>query len=145
MYQNMYIVTLKFIIMTCGGVFMDENHKVLVVDDSAFILKAVERALKPHNFEIVGYANNGKLGLEMFEKLMPDIVILDITMPEMDGLEVADNLFKKYTKPNVVMLSALGENEIFAERAKEIGIKRFLRKPFKENELLDAINFLLQA
>ena len=122
---------------------MNENYKVMVIDDSAFILKAVERALKPYNFEIVGYANNGKLGLEMFEELMPDIVVLDITMPEMDGLEVAANLFKKTPVPNVVMLSALGGHETYVERAKEIGVKQFLTKPFKDNELIDAIKSLL--
>lgn len=123
---------------------MEQTYKVMVIDDAAFIAKAVERALKPYNFEIAGYAGNGKLGLEMFEKIMPDVVILDITMPEMDGLEVAANLFKKAPKPNVVMLSALGGHEHYIEKAKEIGVEKFLIKPFKDNELMDAIMSLLQ-
>lgn len=122
---------------------MSEKYKVMVIDDSAFMMKIIERALKPYNFEIAGYAGNGKLGLELFEQLKPDVVVLDITMPEMDGLEVAENLFKKYREPNVVMLSALGEHETYIERAKEIGVKYLLTKPFKDNELIDAIKGLL--
>ena len=114
------------------------------MDDAAFILKVVEKALRPYNFDIVGYANNGKSGLEMFEKLMPDIVVLDITMPEMDGLELASNLFRKYPKPKIVMLSALGGHESFIDKAREIGVEQFLRKPFKDDELVNAINSLLQ-
>lgn len=122
---------------------MDESYRVMVIDDAAFIQKVVERALKPYNFEMVGYASNGRLGLEMFEKLVPDIVILDITMPEMDGLEVAANLFKRDPPPNVVMLSALGGIGTYVEQAREIGVKQFLRKPFREEELINAISALL--
>lgn len=122
---------------------MGESYRVMVIDDAAFILKAVERTLKPYNFEIVGYADNGILGLDMYEKLMPDILILDITMPEMDGLEVAENLFERYPEPNIIMLSALGGHENYIEKAKEIGIRQFLRKPFNDNELIDAIKSLL--
>ena len=123
---------------------MEDAYRVMVIDDAAFIAKVVEKALKPYNFEIAGYAGNGKLGLELFEKIMPDIVVLDITMPEMDGLEVAENLFKKDPKPKVVMLSALGGHEHYIERAREIGVEKFLIKPFKDNELLDAIMSLLK-
>ncbi len=123
---------------------MEDAYRVMVIDDAAFIAKVVEKALKPYNFEIAGYAGNGKLGLELFEKIMPDVVVLDITMPEMDGLEVAEHLFKKDPKPKVVMLSALGGHEHYIERAKEIGVEKFLIKPFKDNELIDAIMSLLK-
>lgn len=121
-------------------------YRVLVVDDAAFMLKVVEKALTPYNydFEIVGYANNGIAGLKKYEELMPDVVVLDITMPEMDGLEMASRLFKKYLNPNIVMLSALGGYGPFVEKAKEIGITHFLKKPFKDGDLVNALYLQLQ-
>lgn len=115
--------------------------KVLVIDDSPFIFKAVKKALEPEGFELVGHAVNGQLGLEMVEELKPDLIILDITMPIMDGLETAKNLFAKNPDIKVIMLSAMGDADLIAE-AKSIGIKHFLTKPFKPEEMLAAINSL---
>ena len=121
---------------------MNNIFKVLVIDDSPFIFKAVKKALVSHGFEVVGHAENGKLGLEMFEKLMPDVITLDITMPIMDGMETAANLFKKNPNINVVMLSAMGD-EVLIESARKIGVKHFLPKPFKAEELLTAVNTMI--
>jgi len=79
--------------------------------------------------------------LEMVEELKPDLIILDITMPIMDGLETAKNLFAKNPDTKVIMLSAMGDADLIAE-AKSIGIKHFLTKPFKPEEMLAAINSL---
>lgn len=116
--------------------------KVLVIDDSPFIFKAVKKALEPHGFEVVDNAANGKIGLEMYEKYSPDAITLDVTMPVMDGIETAKELFAKYPNVKVIMLSAMGD-EILINQAKEIGIKHFLSKPFKPDELLNKVNDLL--
>jgi two-component system, chemotaxis family, chemotaxis protein CheY len=119
-----------------------ENCKVLVVDDSPFILKAVKRALEPNGFEIIGHGENGKLGLELYQQYKPDIITLDVTMPVMDGIETAKALLQMNPSVKIVMLSAMGDDDLIAA-AKKIGVKSFLSKPFKADELLKAIKDLL--
>lgn len=116
--------------------------KVLVIDDSPFIFKAVKRALEPNGFEVVDNASNGQIGLEMYEKYSPDVITLDVTMPVMDGIETATALFAKNPEIKIVMLSAMGD-DVLLNQAKGIGIKHFVTKPFKPEELLSAINSLL--
>jgi two-component system, chemotaxis family, chemotaxis protein CheY len=122
---------------------MYEKYKVLVIDDSPFIFKAVKKALEPQGFQIVDTASNGKIGIELVEKYNPDIVTLDITMPVMDGIETAKVLCQKYPNIKLIMLSAMGD-EVLVNEAKEIGIKHFLLKPFKAEGLLNSINSLLE-
>ena len=121
---------------------MGKSYRVLVIDDSPFIFKAVKKSLEPHGFEIVGYAENGLQGLELFEQCKPDIITLDITMPVMDGLETAAHLFKKDPSVRIIMLSAMGDNDLI-QAAQDIGIKRFLSKPFKAEDLLKTVQSIL--
>ena len=122
---------------------MDLKRRLLVIDDSPFIFKAVKRAVEPEGYEVVGNAENGKFGLELYEELKPDVITLDITMPIMDGLETAENLFKINPEIRIVMLSAMGD-DVLLERAKKIGIKQFLSKPFRSEELLNSLNALFE-
>lgn len=122
---------------------MQKKIKVLVIDDSPFIFKAVKKALEPHGFEMVGHAENGRLGLEMFEQHRPDIITLDVTMPVMDGLETAANLFEKDAGVRIVMLSAMGDEDLI-QNAKAIGVRQFLSKPFKPDDLLNTVHGMLQ-
>lgn len=117
-------------------------YKVLVIDDSHFIFKAVKKAVEPKGFQVVDNASNGQIGLEMYEKYNPDVITLDVTMPVMDGIETAKALFTKNKNVKIVMLSAMGD-DILLNQAKEIGIKHFVTKPFKADELLSCINSLL--
>lgn len=117
------------------------SHTVVVIDDSPFIFKAVKKALEPEGLEVVGHAINGQLGLEMVASLNPDYIVLDITMPVMDGLETARQLFAKDPGVKVVMLSAMGDEDLIRS-ATEIGIKQFITKPFKPAQLLEAIGSL---
>lgn len=114
------------------------RRSVVVIDDSPFIFKAVKKALEPEGFEVVGHAINGQLGLEMVASLQPDYIVLDITMPVMDGLETARHLFAENPEVKVVMLSAMGDDDLI-QSATAIGIKQFLTKPFKPAQLLEAI------
>lgn len=72
---------------------MDQIVKVLVIDDSPMVFKAVKKALEPEGFDLIGQAFNGQEGLDMVNQLKPDIVVLDITMPIMDGIQTAEFLF----------------------------------------------------
>ena len=112
--------------------------RVLIVDDSPFIHKAITRALNSEAYEICGIGNNGKEGAEMFVKLKPDVVTMDITMPVMDGLESARAILEQHPSAKIVMLSAMGDEALMNE-AKSIGIRVFLQKPLKPDGLIAAI------
>lgn len=113
------------------------NNRVLVIDDSPFIYKAVKRALEPYGYEIVGHAENGMDGLRLIEELSPDVVTLDVTMPVLDGLGVAAKLGHKRTS-NTILLSAMGDGDLLRQ-AQGLGIKHFLAKPFQPDELLSLV------
>jgi two-component system chemotaxis response regulator CheY len=115
--------------------------KVLVVDDSPFIHKAVSRALGSDLFEICGFAKNGREGLNMYLEKEPDVVTMDVTMPVMDGLAAAREIMAQRPGAKIIMLSAMGDEEIISQ-ARATGINHFLQKPFKSPELVEAIGKL---
>lgn len=104
--------------------------KVLVIDDSPFVFKAVSKALEGTEYEVVGNALDGQLGIDKYIELRPDVVTLDVTMPVMDGLETARNLVAINPKVKIVMLSAMGDETLHSQ-AREIGVNYFLTKPFR--------------
>jgi two-component system, chemotaxis family, chemotaxis protein CheY len=122
---------------------MGDSFKVLVIDDSPFIFKAVKKALEPNGFIMVGHAENGKIGLEMYDQFKPDIITLDVTMPVMDGLETAKNLHSQNSKVKIIMLSAMGDEDLMSQ-ARAFGVKNFISKPFKAEELLNLVKSVLE-
>ena len=114
-----------------------EACRVLVVDDSPMVFKAVKRALEPEGFQVVDQAFNGQEGLEKIELIKPDLIILDVTMPVMDGIQMAEVLFQKNSAAKVIMLSAMGDEDL-TNKAKRLGIKLFLTKPFKPEDLVNS-------
>ena len=116
--------------------------RVLIVDDSPFIHKAITRALNSEAYEICGIGANGREGAELYAKLKPDIVTMDITMPVLDGLGSAKEILQGDSGARIIMLSAMGDEELM-KSAKAIGIRVFLQKPFKSEELLRAIGQLI--
>jgi two-component system, chemotaxis family, chemotaxis protein CheY len=112
--------------------------KILIIDDSPIVFKMIKKVLELKGFEIVGHAENGRIGLEMIERLKPDIITLDVTMPIMDGLEMAKELYGKDPGAKVIMLSSMGDEDLI-ESAKKIGIKHFSTKPVKGDELIQII------
>lgn len=113
--------------------------KILVVDDAAFMRLSLKTILEKNGFEVVGEANNGRNAIEMYKMLTPDIVTMDITMPDMDGIEALAEIMKFDPKANVIMLSAMGQ-EVKIREAILIGAKGFVVKPFKEDYLLKALS-----
>jgi len=106
------------------------SRKVLVIDDSPFVFKAVSKALQDTEWEVVGNALDGQLGVDKYIETRADVITLDVTMPVMDGLETARRLFQINPNAKIIMLSAMGD-ETLLNQAKEIGIKYFLTKPFQ--------------
>ena len=115
--------------------------RVLIVDDASFMRMSIKNMLANYDFEIVGEAENGVMAIEKYKELQPDIVTMDITMPEMDGLEALREIKKIDPGASVVMVSALGQ-EASMKEAIIYGAKGFIVKPFKEEMLISALSKL---
>jgi two-component system chemotaxis response regulator CheY len=111
--------------------------KLLIVDDSNIIRKAIEKYTAKYPLELVGTAADGKKGLELFKATLPDLVTLDITMPEMDGLTTLKEMMKVKPDSKVIIISAQSDKSTILEALEE-GAVDFIAKPFNE-EKLDAI------
>lgn len=118
------------------------SRKVLVIDDSPFVFKAVSKALEGTEWEVIGNALDGQLGIDKYIELRPDVITLDVTMPVMDGLETAKKLFEINPKVRIIMLSAMGD-ETLLNQAKEIGIRHFLTKPFQPPVLQEKLSEII--
>jgi two-component system chemotaxis response regulator CheY len=112
--------------------------RVLVVDDAAFMRKMVSDALTGGGHEIVGEAANGAEAVQRFQELRPDIMTLDITMPEKDGLAALREIIAVDPGAKVVMCSALGQESKVLESIK-LGAKDFVVKPFQVDRVLSAV------
>jgi two-component system, chemotaxis family, chemotaxis protein CheY len=113
--------------------------KVLIVDDAAFIRAQLKQLLTQNDFDVVGEAENGKVALKKIKELNPDIVTLDITMPEMGGIECMSEINKMNYKPSVIMVSAMGQ-EIYVQQAIMNGAKGFIVKPYKPEVVINQLN-----
>ncbi|HEO72262.1 MAG TPA: response regulator [Candidatus Hydrogenedentes bacterium] len=111
--------------------------KVLVVDDAQFLRVRLSRMLKEHGYDILE-AENGDRAIAQYEANAPDAVLLDITMPEKDGLEVLREIRGKHPDARVVMLTALGQQSIVLEAIKA-GARDFVVKPFEQERVLSAL------
>ncbi len=112
--------------------------RIMIVDDALFVRHALKSMLEGNGFEVVGEADNGINALVKFKELRPDVVTMDITMPEMDGIEALRRL--KEIDPNckVIMISALGQENKVKESIIE-GAKGFIVKPFKEEKVVKVL------
>lgn len=113
--------------------------KVLVVDDAAFMRASIRMMLERNGFSVVGEAENGAAGLKKYKELQPDIVTLDITMPEMDGVAALKAIRQYDPGARVIMVSAMGQECMVMEAVME-GAKAFIVKPFKEEHIILSMN-----
>ncbi len=111
--------------------------RVMIVDDAAFMRISIKNTLTKNQYEVVGECENGKVAVTKYMELKPDIVTMDITMPEMDGLEALKAIMKIDPGAKVVMVSAMGQ-EAMVRDAVMSGAKGFIVKPFKEDVILSA-------
>jgi len=115
--------------------------RVLVVDDAAFMRVSISKVLTNNGYEVVGEAENGKIGVQKYQELTPDVVTMDITMPELDGLGALKEILAVNPEANVIMVTAMGQESMVRE-AILAGAKGFIVKPFKENVILEALKNL---
>ena len=118
--------------------------KLLIVDDSNIIRRKIERELKIDRLQVVATASNGRLAVDAFKKEPCDVVTMDITMPEMDGIECVEKLVALKSDVLILIISALSDKATAIEALKR-GANGFLCKPFTDRQLTDAIDELLRG
>lgn len=118
-----------------------EKTTIIVVDDSPFASKQIKDLVEDNGYEVIGYAKNGEDGIKMYEELQPDIVILDIIMPGIDGLETAQILQKIDSNVSILMLSSLCDSGTL-EEVRGIGVKYLIPKPWEDDVLLATLELL---
>jgi len=116
--------------------------KLMIVDDSNIIRRRIERSQQIDRLEVVGAASNGREAVDLFRRTRPDVVTMDLTMPEMDGIECVQELVALNSKVLILVVSALADKATAVE-AIEKGANGFLCKPFTDRQLNDALQELL--
>lgn len=112
--------------------------KVLIVDDAAFMRMMVKDILEKNGFQVIGEASNGAIAVELYKKERPDVVTMDITMPDMDGIQAVKAIKEFDPSAKVVMCSAMGQQSMVMDAIKA-GAKDFIVKPFQADRVLEAI------
>jgi two-component system chemotaxis response regulator CheY len=118
-------------------------YKLMIVDDSNIMRRRIERSQQFEELELVGTACNGLEAIEMFRKMDPDVVTMDLTMPQMDGIECIENIVKIKPAVRILVISALADKATAVE-AMEKGANGFLNKPFTDRQLNEAIAELIR-
>ncbi len=115
--------------------------RIIIADDEAVIRMGLRTMLEERGYQVVGEAGDGKRVLDLVEKMRPDLVFLDIKMPGLDGLAVAQQLAETHSVP-VILLTAYGERSL-VDRARQAGVMGYLMKPLRETDLEPAIEVAL--
>lgn len=114
---------------------------IMVVDDSPFASKQIKDIVEDNGYEVIGYAKDGEEAIELYKELKPDIVILDIIMPGLNGLETAEILKKQDPAVKILMLSSLCDAGTM-EEVKSIGVKHLIPKPLEADVLLASLELI---
>jgi len=116
--------------------------KVLIVDDAAFMRMMVKNILGTNGHEVVGEAENGVQSLEKYAQLKPDLVTMDIVMPELDGIEATKEIIRSNPEARIIMCTAVGQQAKVLE-AMKAGARGYIIKPFQAPKVLEEINKVL--
>ena len=117
------------------------GKNVLVVDDSSFMRSILKDILTDGGYMIAGEASDGKQALEQYRKLRPDIVTMDIILPDKSGIDVVREIREIDSNAGIVMITALGQEQLVSE-AVSAGASGFITKPFQKEKILDAVKKL---
>ena len=129
--------------LSSAAVQIRRSFKLLIVDDSNIMRRRIERSQQFDELELVGTAGNGLEALEIFRKTDPDVVTMDLTMPQMDGIECISQLVALKPAVRILVISALADKATAVE-AMEKGANGFLNKPFTDRQLNEAIADLIR-
>ena len=112
--------------------------KILIVDDAAFMRMMIKDILTKNGYEVAGEAENGVVAVSKYAELKPDLVLMDITMPEKDGIQALKDIKAADAGAKVIMCSAMGQQAMVIE-AIQGGAKDFIVKPFQPDRVLEAV------
>lgn len=122
----------------------EKKKRILICDDAQFTRNILKNIMSKTGFvEVVGEAPNGNKGIELYKKLKPDMVTMDLVMPEKGGIETIEEILKFDPKALIVVVSALGQEALVLEAAKK-GAKDFIQKPFKTEQILEVLDRILK-
>ncbi len=122
----------------------NNKKKVLIVDDAQFTRNMLKNIInKIEQVEVIGEASNGVEAISLYKKLNPDLVTMDLVMPEKGGIEATEEILKINSKALIVVVSALGQEALVLEAAKK-GAKDFIQKPFKTEQILEVMDRILK-
>ena len=111
---------------------------ILICDDAAFMRMMIKDILTKNGYNVAGEAENGQKAVEKFKEVNPDLVLMDITMPEMDGIQALKEIKKIDGGAKVIMCSAMGQQAMVIESIQS-GAKDFIVKPFQADRVLEAV------
>lgn len=114
------------------------GKRILIVDDAAFMRMMLKNILSQNGYEIAGEAANGLEAVTLYKELRPDLVTMDITMPEMDGITAVREIRKLDSEAKIIMCSAMGQQAMVIESI-QAGAKDFIVKPFQPDRVLEAV------
>jgi two-component system, chemotaxis family, chemotaxis protein CheY len=117
--------------------------RYLIVDDSVFARKNLVRMVESFGGQVVGEAGDGVTAISEYERLTPDIVLMDITMPQMEGIEAAEKIVKDHPHARIVMVSSVGYQENIVA-ALQRGARHFVQKPVKAEVLYEVIKYVMR-
>ena len=112
--------------------------KVMICDDAAFMRMMIKDILTKNGYNVVGEAENGAKAVEKYQELKPDLVLMDITMPEMDGIQALKAIKAADPSATVIMCSAMGQQAMVIESIQS-GAQDFIVKPFQAERVLEAV------
>lgn len=116
--------------------------KILITDDALFMRVTLKNILENNGYQVVAEASNGLESLDLYQKTKPDLVTMDITMPEMDGITAVRELKKIDPQANIIMCTAMGQKQMVLE-AVAAGAKDFIVKPFQPDKVLEAVQKII--
>ena len=120
------------------------GHRILIVDDSAFMRSMLQDILTEAGYEIAGEAGDGEKALDRYRAVKPDLVTMDIVMPEVNGIEAVKQLMREDPKAKILMVSAMGQESLVKE-AIAAGARGFVVKPFKPEKVIEEVTRVLGA
>ncbi len=112
--------------------------KILIVDDAAFMRMMLKDILTKNGFEVIGEAGDGIQAIEKYKELKPDLVTMDITMPELDGVTAVNKIINYDSQAKILMVSAMGQQKLIVESL-EAGALDFIVKPFQPTKVIETI------
>ncbi len=117
--------------------------KILIAEDSAYMRMILKELLLRNGYEVVGEAENGREAIALYNKLKPDIVTMDITMPDMDGIEALKAIKEAHPSARIVMVSAMGQQNLVID-AIRLGAADFFIKPLQSERVVEALERALK-